>query len=116
MKTMLLIAGAAAIGLTAGASQAATHHRHSAGAASAGAYAEPKQPIPYAALTTYLKASPGVRATRDWSGQMAATTGADVNAAATTAAPPPAAPTQAPVNLAAPTNAPPPASNTQPPQ
>ncbi len=79
MKTMLLIAGAAAVGLTAGGSQAASHHRHHhAGMASAGAYAEPAQPIAYNQLSAYLKASPRERASNDWSGQMAATTGANV--------------------------------------
>ncbi len=88
MKTILLIAGIAAVGLAAGASQAATHHRHHDGMASAGVYAEPKTPIAYTELAAYLKASPRVRVTRDWGGEMAATTGTNVNAAATTAAPP----------------------------
>jgi hypothetical protein len=125
MKTMLLIAGAAAVGLTAGASQAATHHvRHHHRVASAGAYAEPKQPIAYNQLSAYLKASPRERASNDWSGgQMAATTGANVNTSATTAAPPAAdttqgSTTQPPSPEAAPAPTPPtpaPDVNAQPP-
>ena len=89
MKTILLIAGAAAVALTATASQAATRHHvrhHHESMASAGRYAEPKSPIAYDQLAGYLKASPSKRASNDWTGGMAAT-GANVNAAATTAAP-----------------------------
>jgi hypothetical protein len=90
MKIVLFMAGAAAVGLTAGASQAATHHRtlHHGGMASAGAYAQPQQPVAYSQLSAYLKASPHQRAGRDWGGQMAAATGSNVNAnAAVPAAP-----------------------------
>ncbi|HXQ12025.1 MAG TPA: hypothetical protein VN805_13600 [Caulobacteraceae bacterium] len=100
MKTIFLIASATAIGLTAGASQAASHHH--AGMASAGAYAEPAQPIAYTQLSAYLKASPRAKKTGDWGGQMAASTGTNVNAAATTA--PPAADTTQP-NAASPATA-----------
>ena len=69
MKTILLAAGAAAIALSAGLL--------SAGVASAGpAVAGPKQPIPYAQLNAYMKASPKTRAQKDWwSGQTAGAEG-----------------------------------------
>lgn len=48
------------------------HHRHhgmkAETMASAGAYASPKQPVAYALLDAYMKASPKERASRDWSG------------------------------------------------
>jgi hypothetical protein len=113
MKTMLLIAGAAAVSLTAGVSQAATHHRHAA-AASAGAYAQPSQPIAYTQLSAYLKASPRQRARGDWAGQMAAATGSTVNAAAATPAAP-AAPDTAMPSAATPTPTTPDAAPANPP-
>jgi hypothetical protein len=82
MKNILLIAGAAAIGLTAGAAQAVTHH-HYAHTANRGAYALPAHPIAYADLNAYMKATPRERASRDW--QTAAATGSSVNADAATA-------------------------------
>src|SRR5579859_546092 len=76
MKTILLAAGAAAVAL-------------SSGLAMAQAAAGPKQPIPYSQLSAYMKASPKVRARKDWwSGQAmaSASTGASANASATTTA------------------------------
>jgi hypothetical protein len=81
MKTILLIAGAAAIGLTAGVAQAVTHH-HSSRTTHAGAYALPAHPIAYTDLNAYMKATPRDRASRDW--QTAAATGSSVNTDAAT--------------------------------
>lgn len=61
------------------APKAVHHHRHhrkhhrrhgmkTEAAVSAGAYASPKQPVAYALLDAYMKASPKERASRDWSG------------------------------------------------
>ena len=58
MKLQVL-AGAAALALIAGGASAATHKHH---AAAAGSYAAPSQPIAYAKLDSYLKASPAKRA------------------------------------------------------
>ena len=81
MKTMLLAAGVAATVLSAGSALAATKH-HAMG----GAVAPPKQPIPYAELNSYLKASPAQRARKDWwSGQMAST-GTSANTSASSSA------------------------------
>lgn len=84
MKTILLAAGVAAIVLSGGQALAAKKGSVAAG---------PKQPIPYAQLTAYMKASPKQRATKDWwSGQSmasagtSASTGSAANAAATTTA------------------------------
>jgi hypothetical protein len=75
MKIILLAAGAAAVALSAGAALAQTA-------------AGPKQPIPYSQLGAYMKASPKVRASKDWSsGQAAAApTGAASNTSALTTA------------------------------
>lgn len=73
MNRVFLIIGVAAVGLAAGAAQAA---------GSAGAYAEPSRPIAYSNLNAYLRASPKTRAARDWSGPMAPRTGTQVDAAA----------------------------------
>jgi hypothetical protein len=83
MKTVLLAAGALA--LTLGAGEALAKHHSASGAAAAG----PAQPIPYAQLDTYLKASPSQRAKKDWwSGTAVASGGAEsssgANASATT--------------------------------
>src|SRR5262249_6714004 len=78
MKTVLLVAGAAALALSAGQALATAHHKH-AGATIAG----PKQPIPYAQLDAYLKAKPAQRAKKDW---WAGQAGLASNSAATTAA------------------------------
>jgi len=82
MSKILLAAGAAAMALSAGSSLAASKHKSdkSAHAVVSG----PAQPIPYAQLDAYLKASPQERASRDWSGSAtAATTGSTANASAT---------------------------------
>ena len=85
MRTILLAAGAAALALSAGPSLSATEHHAASKAAS------PLQPIPYAELDAYLKASPAQRAKKDWwSGQASSATGA--NASATTSASPDATP------------------------
>ena len=135
MNAKLLVAGIAVAAMTAAAAQAASTHQ------SAGAYAEPSQPIAYSSLKSYMKASPSQRAKRDWSGGSAASaSNAGANVSATTPAanlggsmpmstqtqapdanvadtPPtvsPAvdsAPTQPPLNQAPPTNAGPRASN-----
>jgi hypothetical protein len=115
MKTILLAAGAAALVLSAGPTLAAAKH--------AAAVAGPKQPIPYAQLSTYLKASPKQRMSKDWwSGQTSvaanaapvstagADTGATANASAT-ATPSPSLPGDTPSAAPAPSAAPPPADN-----
>lgn len=77
MKTFLLAAAAAALALSAGSALAAT--AKNAGKTVPG----PKQPIPYAELDSYMKASPHMRATKDWwSGQAAETSGANASATA----------------------------------
>jgi len=79
MKTILLAAGVAAIALSGAQALAAAKH--------GAMVAEPKQPIPYAELNAYLKASPKQRASKDWwSGQSLASTGASANASATSSA------------------------------
>jgi hypothetical protein len=72
MKTILFAAGAVAIAFTASQALATP--------------AGPKQPIPYSQLNAYLKASPKLRATKDWSAT--APTGASVNTNATAAVSP----------------------------
>lgn len=97
MKTFLLAAGVAAAVLTAGSALAAAKHP-----AMGAAVAPPKQPIPYAQLDSYLKASPAQRARKDWwSGQMA-TTGSQANTSASTPALPNDTPSGAPAATAAP--------------
>lgn len=79
MKTLLLAAGAAALALSA--SSALAGPGKNAGRTVAG----PKQPIPYAELDSYLKASPKTRASKDWwSGGAESTAGAGANVSATT--------------------------------
>lgn len=79
MKTILLAAGAAAIALSGGQALAATPK--------SSAVAGPKQPIPYAQLNAYMKASPRQRSARDWwSGQNMASAGASTGSAANAAA------------------------------
>lgn len=92
MNRKALIIGVAIAGLVAGAAQAAKAHRHAAATESAGAYAEPAQPIAYSNVDAYLKASPKKRAAQNWS--TAAATGSTVNASAQT--PMPTAPQPAP--------------------
>jgi hypothetical protein len=122
MKTVLLAAGAAALALSAGQALANTHSKHHKGAATSAA--GPTQPIPYAQLDAYLKASPSQRAKKDWwSGQPAlasssgaATSGANASAttpsssSATTPSPSDtgAAPGANPVNPAPPSDTTPP--------
>ena len=78
MKTMMLTAGAAAMTMLAGSALAAGSSRTVTG---------PAQPIPYAQMDAYLKASPKARASTDWwSGQTAAGAGASTSASATTPA------------------------------
>ncbi len=72
MKTILLAAGAVAI--------------FTVGQALATPASSPRQPIPYSQLNAYLKASPKLRATKDW--WAAAQTGVGVNTSATSAATP----------------------------
>ncbi len=75
MTLKLLAAGTAIFALAAGAVQAAT----SAG----GAYAEPKQPVAYSKLDSYLRASPTRRAHGDWgigANTASAQTGTSANA------------------------------------
>lgn len=80
MKTVLLAAGAAALALSAGQALAKTTHKHAKGEAAA--TAEPKQPIPYAQLDAYLKASPSQRAKKDWwSGEAAVASNASAGSA-----------------------------------
>ena len=128
MNAKLLIAGAAIAALSCVSAQAASTH-------SAGAYAEPSQPIAYSSLKIYMKTPASQRAKRDWSGGAAASAsnaGANVSAATPAQAPaamptpggnvsdtPPtvsprvdAAPTQPPLNQdSGMSNAQPPASN-----
>src|ERR1700759_2425775 len=89
MNTKILAVSAATLLVVAGSAQAAA----------GGRYAEPKQPVAYSQLNSYLKASPKQRATRDFSGGMAANTqtatpamGASTGSAADTAATVPASP------------------------
>ena len=56
-----LIAGVAIAGLAAGAAQAHKAHHHAYRHAHGLAYAAPAQPIPYAQLDQYLRASPAER-------------------------------------------------------
>lgn len=84
MKTVLMAAGAAALALGAGQALANTHHKHHADGATA---AGPKQPIPYAELDAYLKASPARRAKQDWwTGESAVASSNAGSAAANTSA------------------------------
>jgi hypothetical protein len=79
MKFPILMAGAAAIALTAGAASAAP-------SSTSGKFAAPQQPVAYSKLDAYLKATPRQRAQGDWSnGQTAAAaqTGTPANASAT---------------------------------
>jgi hypothetical protein len=79
MKLQVL-AGAAVLALIAGGASAATHK-------SAGAYAEPSQPVAYAKLGDYLKASPAKRTKQDWSlGSTAQASSAPTGGAANTSA------------------------------
>jgi molybdate transport system ATP-binding protein len=82
MKIILLAAGVAAIAFSAGA------------VAAAPTVAGPKQPIPYSELSAYMKASPKVRAHKDWwSGQTAqASASAETGSAANTSATAPSLP------------------------
>jgi len=76
MKTMILIAGAAALALSVSPALAG-------GKTKGPTVAAPKQPIPYSQLDSYLKASPKQRASKDWWNQAEAATGAPANTSAT---------------------------------
>ena len=94
MRTLFLAAGAAALALTAGSAFAAKRATHSA-------MVTPPQPIPYAQLDAYLKASPKQRASNDW--WAGANTGATADTAATApTAPSESAPSTQPSNPATP--------------
>lgn len=94
MNVKLLIFGAAAALVTAGAAQAASTWSRT--------YAEPAQPIAYSKLGAYLKASSHQRATRDWTnptmasaaGMNAANVSATQTAPTAQPAPAPSAPAQ----------------------
>jgi hypothetical protein len=78
MMIKTLAAGVALTALVSGAAMAAPQAKANASAAVAG----PSQPIPYAQLDAYLKASPKQRASKDWwSGT--ASTGASTDTSAT---------------------------------
>src|ERR1700722_10976339 len=100
MKTQILV-GAAVLALIAGGAASAATHK-----TSAGAYAEPSQPVAYSKLDSYLKTSPTKRARQDWSigsstSAPAAPTGASANTSATTSmTPSSSAPASAPDNSA----------------
>jgi hypothetical protein len=111
MKTVLLAAGAAAVALTAGQALAHGKHHKDAMASIAG----PRQPIPYAELDPYLKASPAQRAKKDWwagtgyASNSAASTGANASATTSSETTPgasssSAAPAPNPANPTPPTN------------
>lgn len=86
MMIRTLAAGAALAMLVAGGASAGTHAKSSTASTS------PKQPIPYAQLDAYLKASPKERASKDWwSGS--ASTGVSADTSATASTPPAAADT-----------------------
>jgi hypothetical protein len=107
MKLQVL-AGAAVLALIAGGASAATHNHKSAGA-----YAEPSQPVAYAKLDDYLKASPAKRTKQDWSlGSTAQASTAPTGGAANTSA---TAPQEgaAPQAGMTPNNAPAPAPDSQ---
>ena len=78
MKTLLLAAGAAALALSASSALAAPAHKNS-GPTVAG----PKEPIPYAELDSYMKASPKTRAHKDWWSGAENTASVGANASAT---------------------------------
>src|ERR1700722_9216104 len=100
MKTQILV-GAAVLALIAGGAASAATHK-----TSAGAYAEPSQPVAYSKLDTYLKTSPTKRGKQDWSigstaSASAAPTGASANTSATTSMAPSTPPASAPDNSGA---------------
>jgi hypothetical protein len=80
MKSIVLAAGVAAVALMGGSAMAAPKAKMGATVAS------PSQPIPYAQLDAYLKASPKQRATRDWWSGAATGAPADTSASASTGA------------------------------
>jgi hypothetical protein len=89
------------------------HHRHHGmkAEATAGAYASPKQPVAYALLDAYMKASPKERASRDWSGGPVPMTASQAPMTpaptATQDAPPPSPPTATSDTSVPPSTAPP---------
>jgi len=83
MLTKMLAATAALSMLTAGGSALAAQ-------AKASAQMGPKQPIPYAQLNAYMKASPQARSSKDWwAGSTAALTGMSADTSATAPVNPP---------------------------
>jgi hypothetical protein len=77
MMIRTLAAGVALAALVSGAASAAPQSKGSA------AVAGPSQPIPYAQLDAYLKASPKTRASKDWwSGSASTGMSADTSATA----------------------------------
>ena len=71
---IIILAAASAVALSSGLAMAQT-------------VPGPKEPIPYSQLSAYMKASPKVRARKDWwSGQPAAQTGAASNTSAVSSA------------------------------
>jgi hypothetical protein len=83
MKTILLAAGAA-VALSAGL--------FSVSASAAPTVAGPKQPIPYSQLSAYMKASPKMRASKDWWSGQTAQASAETGTAANTSATAPSLP------------------------
>ena len=86
MKLQVVLTGAAGLALAAGTVQAKVHH-HKIAARMGGSFAEPKQPVAYSRLDTYLRASPRARAKESWgldnTGMAAGSaTGAGANASA----------------------------------
>jgi hypothetical protein len=130
MNAKILIAGVAIAALAAGGASATMHKKHSV--SSAGAYAEPAQPIPYSQLDAYMKASPRERqqilasaataSTGSQADTSASSTSAPASDMATPATPPTAdtsatppapmtaAPAAPPSDMAAPTPPTPPTS------
>ena len=79
MMIRTLAVGVALAALVSGAASAAPQGKAKASAAVAG----PSQPIPYAQLDAYLKASPKARASKDWwSGSASTGMSADTSATA----------------------------------
>lgn len=71
---IIILAAASAVALSSGLAMAQT-------------VPGPKEPIPYSQLSAYMKASPKMRARKDWwSGQPAAQTGAASNTSAVSSA------------------------------
>jgi hypothetical protein len=90
MKPHLLMTGAAVAALVAGAASATIHKpHHRSGSTSAGMYAAPSQPIPYAELDGYLAAKPSERASMGDPGAPMPQGSASVSSTDTSMSPPP---------------------------